>query len=280
MIATRARLACAGLLVWAVLAGAGVGAASAANVSSNWAGYVALPSKAARAFSSTSGTWTEPKVSCTAGKETFSAVWAGLGGYDERSDALEQIGTEANCSRSGHASYAGWWEIIPAAPVKIALAVNPGDEITASVTVRAHDITLGLRDLSTGARFATTRRVSRIDVSSAEWIVEAPSLCVSSTSCETMPLTNFGSVQFATASASAAGHTGAIINPAWSSLAMELRQASITRGRRFGRPQSLITASPSSVSPASGAFAVAFNESSNQSVPELPTLPSLTLAGR
>jgi hypothetical protein len=34
------------------------------------------------------------------------------------------------------------------------------------------------------------------------------------------------------------------------------------------------------VSPASGAFAVAFNESSNQSVPELPTLPSLTLAGR
>ena len=59
MISTRLRISCAGLLMWAVLAAAGAGSASAASVSSNWAGYVALPSKATRAFSSTSGTWTE-----------------------------------------------------------------------------------------------------------------------------------------------------------------------------------------------------------------------------
>jgi hypothetical protein len=280
MISTRLRISCAGLLMWAVLAAAGAGSASAASVSSNWAGYVALPSKATRAFSSTSGTWTEPAISCRAGRETFSAVWAGLGGYDESSDALEQIGTEANCSLSGRSSYAAWWEIIPAAPVKIALAVHPGDQITASVTVRSHDVTLAVRDLSTGARFATTRHASNIDVSSAEWIVEAPSVCGSATSCETLPLSDFGSVQFASASATAAGHTGSIVNRSWSSLAMELRQASFSRGRRFGRPQSLTIASPSSLSSAGGAFSVAFTESSSQAVPELPTLPSLDLAGR
>ena len=38
-----------------------------------------------------------------AGRESYSAVWVGLGGYSENASALEQIGTDADCSRSGAA---------------------------------------------------------------------------------------------------------------------------------------------------------------------------------
>src|SRR5271166_810863 len=269
-------LACAALLA----AGATIAStASAASVSSNWAGYLAspLPSVAKR-FSSVSGSWREPSAVCSAGREGYSAVWVGLGGDREDAQALEQVGTDADCSRSGHASYAAWYELIPAGPVGVPIRVRPGDRMSASVTVRAHDVTLRIRDLSSGARFTATRGVANVDVSSAEWIVEAPSVCFSTGSCGLLPLTDFGSVEFTSATATAAGHTGTIDDADWSATALELRQDAghVLPGgsrRSLGLSTSLIAAAPSSASPADGSFSVSWNEQSTQA--EAPSAPSL-----
>ncbi len=128
------------------------------------------------------------------------------------------------------------------------MKITPGDEITASATVHGHDVTLRIRDLSTGARFSITRRSSAVDLSSAEWIVEAPLVCRASDSCSTLPLTNFGTVLFSGAYATAAAHTGTITDQAWSDEAIELREGELIApggaGRRQGPERVLLTAAP------------------------------------
>jgi WD40 repeat protein len=269
----------AGVLVWMALLAIGAASAGAVSVSSNWAGYVALPSVSVGPhFSSVSGTWTQPSATCSAGGETFSAAWVGLGGYSENAQALEQIGTDVDCARSGQAGYSTWYELIPAAPVSLKLKVHPGNEMTASVTVHGHDVTLRIRDLSTGTRFTTTKRVSAIDVSSAEWIVEAPSVCASSNACETLALTDFGNVAFSSATATVGEHTGTVTDPGWSAEAQELRQNVVAgvgggAGRRFAPTRALITAAPSAPPGSDGAFSVSWQEQSIQV--EQPTGPRL-----
>jgi hypothetical protein len=254
--------------------------AGASAVSANWAGYVAAPSaRVGSRFSSVSGSWTVPSVTCFAGRETHSAAWVGLGGDSESATALEQVGSDADCSRTGAAQYTSWYELIPAGPVDLQLKLHTGDRLTASVTVRSDDVTLRIRDLSTGARFGTTRRVAKVDVSSAEWIVEAPSVCVSVDACATLALSDFGSVTFSSATATAAGHTGAIADPDWSATALELRQGAEhdfahRRGRRFGPTSGLVTASPSPVSAPTGSFAVSWQEQAIQiEPPPAPIMP-------
>lgn len=152
---------------------------AAVLVSSNWAGYAAVPSAGgASAFSSVSGSWTVPAATCGSRGETYSAIWVGLGGFHESSKALEQIGTDADCTRSGSAVYSTWYELVPAAPVTLTLKLDAGDAMAASVTVRGHGVTLRISNLTTGKTFTRTRRVSKVDSSSAEWIIEAPSVCV------------------------------------------------------------------------------------------------------
>jgi len=250
-------------------------AAGAASVSSNWAGYVAT---ARRSFTSVSGVWTEPALSCTPGREGYSAVWVGLGGYGEGSRALEQAGTDADCTRSGHASYAAWYELLPAAPVSVRLTVHAGDQLVAAVTISGRHVTFGIRDLTSGARFAKTVRASVIDASSAEWIVEAPSACASEDSCRTLALADFGQAAFAHATATAGRHTGPVGDPAWSATALELQQRSLLPGSAGGtarRPQaSVVLGVPSAASPGSGAFSVGWQEHQLDSeLPPAPTLP-------
>jgi hypothetical protein len=281
----RARLVAAiGMLVGlALLASAALGepAAGADGVSANWAGYVAQSAASTGApFSSVSGSWRQPNATCSGGRETYSAVWVGLGGYDQDANALEQIGTDADCTRSGRAHYTSWYELLPAAPVNLTLEVHPGDEMVASVTVKGHGVTLRVRDLTTGARFSRTERSSAIDTSTAEWIVEAPSICASGDACETLPLTDFGTVAFSAATATAATHTGTITDPHWAASALELQQSALTSvagqaGTRAAPASTLILAVPSAVPPSSlGAFSVSWQaQSIALERSEAPALP-------
>lgn len=253
--------------LWAALA---AGSAQAADASSNWAGYVAAPSAALGSrFSGVSGSWTEPAATCTPGHESYSAVWVGLGGSREGSRLLEQVGTDADCTGSGRAIYSSWFELLPAEAVGLRLAVHPGDRISASVAVRRHHATLRLRNLSTGRYFTVTKHLAKVDVSSAEWIVEAPSVCTGRAgACRTQTLTNFGEVAFSAAAASARGHAGSIADPSWSTTALELRQGSLQAGHRSTAavgvpPNSLILAAPSPAG-AGGAFAVRWQEQAVQ----------------
>jgi hypothetical protein len=235
-------------------------------VSSNWAGYVAAPSsRSLPGFSSASGTWTEPSATCTKGHESYSAVWVGLGGASEQARGLEQVGADADCTKAGQPAYSSWFELLPAEAVAVPLRVHPGDRLTASVTVSGSHATLRLRNLSSGRRFTITRRVPLIDVSSAEWIVEAPSVCVGSNPCKTVALTDFNEVAFSAASATISGHTGPIADPAWTATALELRQGSSHHPPRSaalgGAPSSnLIVAAPTFPTGVEGAFAVRWQE--------------------
>jgi Peptidase A4 family len=201
-------------------------AATVSTTSANWAGYALR--RAGTTFRTVSGTWTVPAVACTAGRATYSANWVGLGGYSTTAKALEQLGTESDCSRSGKASYAAWFEVVPAAASTAKLTVKPGDVITASVQVRGRVVTLKLIDRTRGTTATKVVRASAVDLTSAEWIVEAPALCSGSTtsdaSCAQTALADFGATGFSAARATtSAGHTGTILDAAWTPVAIALR---------------------------------------------------------
>lgn len=272
----RRRALLAGVLLAGVLAPAAD--AGAASVSTNWAGYVATRHGAHRSFSSVSGIWTVPTVSCTPGREAYSAVWVGLGGYGEGARSLEQAGTDANCSRSGWASYTAWYELLPAAPVTVHLNVRPGDELVTVVRVNGRRVTFAIRDRTTGRAFQRTLRAGAVDVSSVEWIVEAPSVCAGEDSCHTLALANFGQTTFAHATATADHHIGPVSDPAWRPGALELQQReAIGSSGSAGPPKPSaveVLAVPSGVTAATGAFSVNFQERPLTSeLPPAPTLP-------
>jgi hypothetical protein len=225
-------LAAAGALC--AVAAPAADAATTAATSSNWAGYAAMRSGVR--FKRVSAAWTAPTVDCSDGRRTWSAVWVGLGGYKTTSTALEQLGTEADCS-SGKATYSTWYELVPSLPHSAKLTVRPGDWMTASATISGHTVKLRMADDTTKKVFTKTLHASAIDTSSAEWIVEAPSACGGSSGqfCQVMPLSDFGTTQLDKAQAvTAGGHTGTISDTAWDSVALTLSPD--TRGFRGPGP--------------------------------------------
>ncbi len=243
--------------VTAAVTGAAAASASAATVgqqaavSQNWAGYVAGGTQ----FSSVSGSWVQPTAKCGSG-QTYSAFWVGLGGSDNQSSALEQTGTQADCTADGSTSYYAWYELVPAAPVKLDLAIKPGDHISAKVSVSGSNVTVSLSDQTTGQSTTKTLQMDSPDTSSAEWIAEAPSACDGSGSCQPLPLADFGTVQFTSATATANGHTGTISDPNWTSQPVELGGSGIS-DVSYGSRVGVSNASPSSLSTDGSSFSVA-----------------------
>ncbi|MGA9860181.1 MAG: G1 family glutamic endopeptidase [Solirubrobacteraceae bacterium] len=194
--------------------GAVPAASAAADVqqtsSGNWSGYAVGGSSSQTSFRRVSGSWIAPTASCSAGSG-YSSFWVGLGGSGQ-SQALEQTGTEADCSSDGSPSYFAWYELVPSAPVRVNMTVNPGDHISSQVTVSGTNVTVSLNDTTTGGSFEKTLTMSNPDVSSAEWIAEAPSSCSGSLSnCSPLSLADFNKVTFTNASATTtAGQTGTI----------------------------------------------------------------------
>jgi hypothetical protein len=254
-------------LAAAILA-APAAADGASTTSSNWAGYAV--SKPGVKFRRVAATWVVPTAACSAaGRRRYSAAWLGLGGYHTTSTALEQIGTEADCTAKGTPSYSGWYELVPDDPVDIDLTMRQGDTMSASVTVSGHTVRLYLANRTRSTVFSKQLTADRIDITSAEWIVEAPSACYGDR-CETLPLANFGSTSFANAKAtSATGHQGAISDAAWSATSIALRS---DRGRAFGGRFAADSgsggASPGDLTPTGDGFAVTYEETTAQAQPD------------
>lgn len=164
---------------------------AAVQTSQNWAGYAAAGQ--AGQFTSVSASWTQPTVTCDA-NQTFSSFWVGLDG--DGSPTVEQTGTEADCN-GGQATYQGWFEMFPAAPVFYNQPVQPGDAMSASVAANGNgSFTLTLTDTTQGWSQPTTQTSNTAQLSSAEVIAEAPS-----SNQGVLPLSNFGTVNFTGATA-------------------------------------------------------------------------------
>lgn len=196
------------------------------EISSNWSGYAAISADPAApaAFSDVTATWRVPKSTCSADRLSSAAFWVGLGGYDPASNALEQLGTGADCDGSSKTpTYYAWWELVPAPSVRIPLPVKPGDTITAAVLVQEQTIKFSLKNVTRHTRFSKVITTGQdIDTASAEWIAEAPSDCSPTGRCRPVPLTNFGSVTFAKIAAIGNAHPGTLTDTAWMPTAIEL----------------------------------------------------------
>jgi hypothetical protein len=197
----------------------------------NWSGYAAVsptPEAVPSAdspltFGDVTGSWMQPKARCVKGRSDAAAFWVGIGGFNEDSSTLQQLGTTARCSSRGAATYFVWWEIVPAPEVRVPMKIRPGDRVTAAVLVNGSKVTMSIKNATRRTRFSTTVTVSQpLDVSSAEWIAEAPTACTPSGICEVVRLTNFGSVTFSNAAATANRVSGTITNPAWLATPLQL----------------------------------------------------------
>ncbi len=223
----------------------------AAAASSNWAGYAVTGST----FTDVKGTWVQPAVTCPAGASTYSAFWVGLGGYSGGNGGLEQIGTESNCL-DGQPVYDAWYELLPDGSVQAPLEIAPGDTVTAEVSVTDPSVTLTLADVTSGQTFTTQQTPTTLDMSSAEWIAEAPARCFGSR-CFGLSLANFGSLAFSGSSTTANGHVGTISDAGWSATSIDLA----------GRSGS---ASPAPLSPDGSGFTVAFSQPQQAVVVQTP----------
>jgi Peptidase A4 family len=162
------------------------------SYSTNWSGYAV----SGTTFNDVKGTWVQPAADCSVtNRSTYSSFWVGIDGYN--SSSVEQIGTEADCSH-GSASYSAWFEMYPNPMVTIPIAVTPGVSYGGEVKYNGNgSFTLTLS--GGGQNYATTQSLRNPTLSSAEWIAEAPSLCAGG--CHVAPLTDFGHVDFSSASA-------------------------------------------------------------------------------
>lgn len=257
----RLASAIAAVLALAVLPAAALARPVGHRQSSNWAGYAVTASSALR---SVSGSWVQPAGVCDQPFPTYSAFWVGLGGFKRGSQALHQIGTETDCTAHGRSLSFAWYELVPAPPVKLALKVRPGDRLAARVSVDGVRVVLHLQNLSTGKRFTRVVSVPSPDTTSAEWIAEAPSACDGAGNCQTLPLTDFGTVSFTRANATTAGgHAGPISDPLFTATELTLTSGA---GGPVTRPQPVADAGgsgqakPSDLSDDGTSFTVAFKQ--------------------
>jgi peptidase A4-like protein len=196
----------------------------ATESSTNWSGYaVTSPDPATPStFTSVTASWTQSKATCGQNDNvSSSAVWVGIGGYNSSAKALEQIGTGADCNPSGPPAYFAWYELVPDPPVSFAMKIKPGDVISTSVKVSGNMVTLQVKNVTRGTIAAERTLAHSLDLSSAEWIAEAPSACWAQ-SCAPLPLANFGTLKFSKITTTGNGHAGTITDPSWSKFPIQL----------------------------------------------------------
>ena len=212
--------------------------ADAVQRSANWSGYAVHAHRLS--FHRVVGRWREPGVLCLPATNSSSAFWIGLGGV--ASQALEQIGTGVNCGPFGNQIAYAWYEMVPRPPVILtrnALRVRPGDAISASVAVDGRRVTVSLDNATRHKRFSRVLHTTAVDVSTAEWIVEAPSSCVFGR-CFTLPLADFHSLTFRSARAqSRGGHLGSISDRTWRRTKINLLERRVLYAAGAARPSSL-----------------------------------------
>jgi hypothetical protein len=170
--------------------------------STNWSGY-ADDNSTGHTYSSVTGKWSEPSVTCTS-QTSLAAFWVGIDGYT--SGSVEQDGTLAECYL-GTAYYFTWWEMYPTNDIQVVgQTVRPGDSISTSVVKSGTSYTLKVTDSThTANSFSTVQSCSSCADTSAEWIAEAPS-----GSSGIYPLPNFHSWAESSATVKSGSTSGVI----------------------------------------------------------------------
>ncbi|HLI23673.1 MAG TPA: G1 family glutamic endopeptidase [Acidimicrobiales bacterium] len=178
--------------------------ADAPNAASyNWSGY-ADTSTTANYFTSVSGGWVVPKVTCTKEDEIVSD-WVGIDGWSD--STVEQLGTIGQCFE-GKAIYYSWYEMYPAGTVEVGTTVKPGDHISAKVARSSTSYTLTLTDATTTGNNISTKQSCALTTcldESVEWIAERPAYSIG-----IVPMAPFTTWALSSAHAAGGGKSGVI----------------------------------------------------------------------
>jgi len=159
-------------------------APASTNASHNWSGYIATGGQ----FTSVSGSWTIPTVTGN-GHTSADATWVGIGGVTNAD--LIQSGTQNIVAATGQVTTSAFYELLPNVSQSLPIPVKPGDSIKVSITEQStNQWQISFYDVSLGQKYLINATYTS-SLSSAEWIVEAPS-----DNSVTLPLDAFGTVQF------------------------------------------------------------------------------------
>jgi hypothetical protein len=166
---------------------------SATVDSLNWSGYAVTGS----GISGVTGTFVVPSAGLV--PPGFAATWAGIGGYNTRD--LIQAGVAENSLPSNPLlgpQYYAWYELLPAGETQLSgcspdpsCAVGPGDSIEVNIS-SAGSGTWNISMTNAGKwSFSKTVAYSSSE-SSAEWILEAPTLAILQTLLAPVGTVHFG----------------------------------------------------------------------------------------
>jgi hypothetical protein len=174
--------------------------------SSNWSGYIALPSSKTKKFTYVNANFSVPSVNCSVTSYAFSYHWVGLDG--DTDGTVEQDGVGSFCV-SGSPTYFAWSEMYPASPV-IQFYLNPGDAVEAIAEYSGGNYFLALTDLTSTQNFdVESACASTCNRSSAEAITEGyPSSPYNGTA-------DFGQEHYDTVVIGNGKTYGGIANPNW-----------------------------------------------------------------
>jgi hypothetical protein len=144
----------------------------------NWSGYAVTPGSGITAVSST---FTVPTAGLV--PPGFAATWTGIGGYN--TSDLIQAGTAEQSAPSNPlvgSQYYAWYELLPNSETQLTnctgdsnCTVTPGDSISVNISnVSGNTWSISLSD---SGKWSWSQDVSYASSgSSAEWILEAPTL--------------------------------------------------------------------------------------------------------
>jgi peptidase A4-like protein len=164
--------------------------------SRNWAGYAATAGR----YTAVSGTWTVPQFAPDSPLGA-DATWVGIGGV--RSDDLVQAGTQETVTGHGRTEYQAWVETLPQVSQPVPLPISAGDSISISIEQSANEQWhIAFLNNTSGKTYDVTVHY-KSSLSSAEWVVEAPS----ARRGRLLPLDSFGAITFTKASAVKDGQT-------------------------------------------------------------------------
>ena len=171
----------------------------------NWSGYAVTPASAN--ITAVDSTFTVPSASLA--PPGFAATWTGIGGYS--TSDLIQAGVSEDTAPSNPVlgdQYYAWYELLPADETQISgctgdanCTVTPGDRVTVDIhNVSGDTWNISITD---SGKWSWSQDVTYASSeSSAEWILEAPTLVAAQT-----PLANVGTVAFGPTSTYTAGGT-------------------------------------------------------------------------
>lgn len=145
------------------------------SLNPNWSGYVTTGSS----FTGITSTFNVPSLFAGTPANEQMSEWVGIDGYGNSSLIQAGIALYPDPTNLNYFEIEPWWEILPEYPSIVGIrsvVVHPGDEITVTIgQLNGSTWGIELTDDTDGQNFVTDQTYSGPETT-AEWIVEAPTV--------------------------------------------------------------------------------------------------------